>query len=157
MKDYFKWFAVILIVAVISSFDQPQKQVKEFHKSAKARALNDRLAQGWNTWNTSSVLSHVFLPHNFAVNLQLQDNASGKVLKEALIGREKVNPGPHAYDGSYTELTINWGKIKVNVKTAASDKNLAIVVTPRTGEGIWKTDHKTRNNLGKGWESENVE
>ncbi len=134
MKDYFKWFAVILIVTVISSFDQPQKQVKEFHKSAKARALNDRLAQGWNTWNTSSVLSHVFLPHNFAVNLQLQDNASGKVLKEALIGREKVNPGPHAYDGSYTELTINWGKIKVNVKTAASDKNLAIVVTPEQGK-----------------------
>ena len=32
-------------------------------------ALQKRLAQGWNTWNTRSVLSHVLLPEGFALNL----------------------------------------------------------------------------------------
>ena len=39
--------------------------------SATYQALQDSLAQGWNTWNTRSVLSHVLLPEGIALNLGL--------------------------------------------------------------------------------------
>jgi AraC-like DNA-binding protein len=74
------------------------------------------LASGWNTWNSRSVLSHVLLPEGFAINLALKEYEDGRYLKEALIGRfgeedERVTPGGHAYDGSFTELMVNWRKI----------------------------------------------
>jgi hypothetical protein len=93
------------------------------------------LASGWNTWSTRSVLSQVLLPENFAINFQLQDLKSGTILREALIGRrgvdvEKVIPGPHAYNGSYTELRVDWKNISINVKTASDSKNLAVIFSP---------------------------
>jgi putative isomerase len=101
--------------------------------------MQRKLASGWNTWNTRSVLSHVFLPECFAVNLELKDSRSEGILEEALIGRrgrdvENVIPGPHSYNGSYTELTVDWKNIEVNVKTAAEGKDLAIIVTPLKGK-----------------------
>ncbi|HET6441189.1 MAG TPA: hypothetical protein VFH53_02340 [Phycisphaerae bacterium] len=75
--------------------------------------LKKRLAAGWNTWNTRSVLSHVLLPEGLALNLGLKEYRQGGYLKETLIGRqgkgdEQVRPGPHAYDGRYTELVVEW-------------------------------------------------
>ena len=136
MKDKsFQNITVILFTVLFFSFSQFQKPISEYHESTKAEALNKKLAQGWNTWNTRSVLSQVLLPESFAINLQIQDLKSGGILKEALIGRrgkevENVIPGPHTYNGSYTELTLNWKDIDFNVKTSAGEKNLAIVITP---------------------------
>ena len=129
-----------LLLALFLSCGRSEKPVYNFHKSAEAIALNHQLARGWNTWNTRSVLSQVLLPQSFAVSLQLQDPVTGAVLKEALIGRrgegvEMVAPGPHAYDGSYTELTATWKELEVNVKTAADGDNLAIIVTPNRNKG----------------------
>ena len=56
------------------------------------------------------MMTHVLLPESFALNLQLKDDASGKVLGNSLVGNEKwetsekVIPGPHSYDGSYSEI-----------------------------------------------------
>jgi hypothetical protein len=94
------------------------------------------LAKGWNTWDTHSVLSHVLLPEGLAINLQLQDGQSGDILEEALIGRsefdsmEHVTPGPHAYDGSYTELELEWRDIHIRVQSAAVDDELYVLVRP---------------------------
>jgi len=99
-------------------------------------SLGTELAKGWNTWNTHSVLSHVLLPEGFAINLQLQDGQSGDVLEEALIGRsefdsmEHVTPGHHAFDGSYTELELEWRNIHVRVQSAAVENELHLLVTP---------------------------
>lgn len=98
--------------------------------------LNARLSKGWNTWNTRSVLSHVLLPECFAINLQLVNHHSGDTLKEALIGRseygskEHVIPGPHSYDGSYTELVVEWQDIRVQVQSAAINEELLLLVKP---------------------------
>jgi len=97
--------------------------------------IKKNLARGWNTWNTRSVLSHVLLPDRFALNLELTDPSSDKVLKEALIGKrgiedEKIKPGPHTYDGSYTELTVNWAGQSVKITSAASGEDLVIYVVP---------------------------
>jgi hypothetical protein len=102
-------------------------------------ALKKRLAQGWNTWNTRSVLSHVLLPEAFALNLCLKEYAGRAYLKEALIGRrgendEQIRPGPHAYDGSYTELDLRWQGVEIVVQSATEDDDLVLLVTPRANQ-----------------------
>ena len=97
--------------------------------------LKCRLAQGWNTWNTRSVLSHVLLPEAFAINLCIKEYSGQNYLKEALIGRhhefeERIFPGPHAYDGSYTELRLLWQGVEMIVQSAQKGKDLVILVTP---------------------------
>ncbi|MCD6291091.1 MAG: hypothetical protein J7M34_11355, partial [Anaerolineae bacterium] len=97
--------------------------------------LKERLARGWNTWNTRSVLSHVLLPEGFALNLGLKEYRQGSYLKEALVGRleedaEQIHPGPHAYDGSYTELRLRWKGIEVVVQSATEGDDLVLLVTP---------------------------
>jgi len=92
---------------------------------------------GWNTWNTASVISHVHMPDGFAINLGLKDQATGRVLHEALIGRfgerdEKIHPGPRSDDGGYTQLTITFGEIVFDVETAARGDEQYIIVTPKS-------------------------
>ncbi|MGC9350334.1 MAG: MGH1-like glycoside hydrolase domain-containing protein, partial [Anaerolineae bacterium] len=102
--------------------------------------LRERLAQGWNTWNTRSVLSHVLLPEAFALNLGLKEYSSRRYLKEALIGRrgeedERIHPGPRTYDGRYTELELNWRGVEVTVQSATTgedERDVAILVTPKS-------------------------
>ena len=122
------------LISLFAQVNNQNKTPEEYYNE-----IQRNLASGWNTWNTRSVLSHVLLPEYFTVNLELNDSGSNDVLKEALIGRrgrgvENVVPGPHSYDGSYTELTVNWKNIEVNVKTAAEGNNLAIIVTPLKGK-----------------------
>jgi putative isomerase len=101
--------------------------------------LQARLARGWNTWNTRSVLSHVLMPEGFAINLGIKDRASRRYLKEALIGRrgdedEQIHPGPRTYDGRYTELTLVWQGIEVLVQSATIGEDagdLVLLVTPQ--------------------------
>jgi hypothetical protein len=110
------------------------KQVE--YSGIELEALGTELAKGWSTWDTRSVLSHVLLPDGLAINLQLQDGQSGDTLEEALIGRsefdskEHVTPGPHAYDGSYTELEVEWRDIHVRVQSASVDDELFLLITP---------------------------
>ena len=39
--------------------------------------LKEQTNTGWNTWNTSNVLSHVLLPYGFSINLCIK--AHGRV------------------------------------------------------------------------------
>ena len=98
-------------------------------------ALQARLASGWNTWNTRSVLSHVLLPQGLAINLGIKEYAGGYHLREALIGRfgsddEQIHPGPRTYDGSYTELNLKWRGVELRVQSALEDEDLLLLVTP---------------------------
>jgi len=93
------------------------------------------IKQGWNTWNVRSVLSHVHLPEGIAVSLGVKVYDQGTCLREALVGRkgkadEKIVPGHHAYDGSYTSLELEWHKLKVRIETAVEDGEWFALVTP---------------------------
>ena len=97
--------------------------------------LQKRLASGWNTWNTRSVLSHVHLPEGFALNLGLREYVHRRQLKEALIGRrgteeEHIHPGPHTYDGCYSELNLKWQGNEIVVQSATVEDDLVLLVTP---------------------------
>jgi putative isomerase len=107
-------------------------------RSAEYEALQKRLGNGWNTWDVHSVMSHVLLPEGLAIRVgfyrktMLNGDAS---LADALIGRqganeEQVNPGPHAWDGSYTELRLAWQGVRVRVQSAHAGSDLVILVTP---------------------------
>ena len=104
------------------------------------RDLQTRLAQGWNTWNTRSVCSHVLLPEAFALNLCVKHLPSQSYLKEALIGRrgesaEVVLPGPHSYDGSFSSLSLAWKDLQVQVESATDGEDLVLLVSPLAGCG----------------------
>jgi len=96
------------------------------------------MKHGWNTWNVRSVLSHVHLPEGFSVSLGIKSYLEGLCLREALIGRggkgakdvEEVQPGAHAYDGSFTSLELDWHDVRVRVETAVDGDDWYALVTP---------------------------
>ncbi len=140
--------AILLIIGLawllISCNHRPEKidLAKNQTSARESLAAVSGLAKGWNTWDTQSVLSHVLLPEGLALDLQLLDGASGELLENALIGRsgteglERITPGPHAYDGSYTELELEWRGIRLRVQSASIDSELDLLITPlRTSSG----------------------
>ncbi len=100
-------------------------------------ATQQRLARGWNTWSTQSVLSHVLLPEGLTVTVgihrlglfteQFVDIAQpGGTAKDA----RRISPGLHALDGSYDELTLDWRGLRARIQGAAVGPDLLLLVTP---------------------------
>ncbi len=99
------------------------------------RDMMSRMAQGWNTWNTRSVLSHVLLPEGLALSLGVKNYQTGRVTLESLIGRfgdheEKIHPGPRSYDGAYTELNWKQDGLELLVQSAVMEGEQHLLVTP---------------------------
>ncbi len=106
--------------------------------SPEYRALQRRLAQGWNTWDVNSVTTQVLLPEGLAVHMGLKHNTTESqeaFLTNPLIGRltpdaEQVVPGPHAWDGSYTDLKLSWKGHNWRVQSAHEGQDLVLLATP---------------------------
>ena len=82
--------------------------------------------RGFNTWYNNSVLTHALLPQGIGISLGFKYFNSGRVIREALIGRfgeneEKIHPGPRSYDGAYTELSVSYGDHVTRVETTVMD------------------------------------
>ena len=132
----FKRFNFIFLLLPLLNFSCSNKQNPD-----EVSELNTKLASGWNTWNTRSVLSYVLLPECFSVDLQLLNKETDSTLKESLIGRrgpykEIVTPGPHSYDGSYSQLTVSWKDMEIMVQSSGKGKEFALIVTPLMGMQI---------------------
>ena len=143
----------ILCDLVIAQNQSSQKETS----TQEAKAMGMKLIQGWNTWNTRSVLSQVLLPESFSINLAIKDRL-GNILEETLIGRdhygskERVIPGPHAYDGSYTELEFEWHNIKLRVQSASVNNELYLLVSPLNvapGDSLIITPKMLWNRIGE--------
>jgi hypothetical protein len=112
--------------------------------SANYAAVQRRLAQGWNTWDVNSVTTQVLLPEGLAIHIGLKHNSTlgGTVfLENALIGRldagtEQVVPGPHSWDGSYTDLRITWKGHSWRVQSARDGGDLVALATPKPSQPI---------------------
>jgi putative isomerase len=106
--------------------------------SPRYQQLQDRLAVGWNTWDVHSVTTEVLLPDGLAIHVGLKHNSTlygDAFLGDALIGRltpgaEQVFPGPHAWEGSYTDLRLSWKGREVRLQTAHDGANLVMLATP---------------------------
>lgn len=107
--------------------------------SREYEQVQSRLASGWNTFDTRSVLTHVRMPHGAAIALGLKEYRGCAYLREALIGRqgddvESIRPGPHAYDGSYTQLSLAWHGIEIEVETATDGDDWVALIRPVRGQ-----------------------
>jgi len=101
--------------------------------SPQYQELQRRLAQGWNTWDTNSMTTHVLLPEGLAIHVGLKHNStefSDELLEQTFVGKGSVFPGPHAWDGSYTDLKISWKGHNWRVQSAHDGKDLELLVTP---------------------------
>lgn len=106
----------------------------------KYTLLKKSYITGWHTWNVRSVLSHVHMPDGFSVNLALKEYREGHYLKEVLVGRfanehgreptEIAIPGIHAFDESYTEMSLKWCDMEIRVESAVVEDELLLLVTP---------------------------
>jgi putative isomerase len=127
----------LAILAVIFLNCQPVHENK-VTPELKYKAVQTKLKSGWGTFNHKSVLSHVLLPDGFAINLgiKLHDNNADNYLKEAFISSrgprpEKITPGYKAYDGSYSELTVEWNGVKFRLESATSEaQDYFLLLTP---------------------------
>ncbi len=107
-------------------------------ESAEYRQVQQRLAQGWNTWDVNSVATQVLLPEGLAIHIGLKHNATeggDAFLSDALIGRrtpgaEEIFPGAHSWDGSYTDLRASWKSHKWRIQSARDGNELVLLVTP---------------------------
>lgn len=110
--------------------------------SPEYQSLQRRLARGWNTWDVNSVTTHVLLPEGLAIHVNLKHNATvngDTVLTDTLIGRlskdaEQVFPGPHSWDGSYTDLRVSWKGHAWRVQSAHVANDLVLLTTPLPSE-----------------------
>jgi len=108
------------------------------------RQVQRHLAEGWNTWDVNSVLTQVLLPEGLAIHIGLKHNSarSGDTfLPSALIGRltpdaEQVTPGPHSWNGSYTDIQISWAGHDWRVQSARDGKELVLLANPLPSRSI---------------------
>lgn len=111
-------------------------------RSTPYEQVQQHLARGWNTWDVHSVATQVLLPEGLAIHVGLKHNSTlngDAYLGDALIGRldknaEKVTPGPHSWDGSYTTADFEWKGHKWRVESAHDGEDLALLVTPLTSD-----------------------
>jgi len=99
--------------------------------------MQQSIAQGWNTWDTRSVLRHVLLPYGAAVDINLIAS-DGERATDFFIGNRRANspqmrPGAHSYDGSYTDITAIWKGMNVRVESAAENQSNVIIISPQVG------------------------
>src|SRR3984957_8872473 len=106
--------------------------------SPRYQRLQERLAAGWNTWDVHSVTTEVLLPDGLAIHVGLKHNSTlygDTFLGDALIGRltpdaEQVFPGPHAWEGGYTDLRLSWKGHDLRLQTAHDGANVVMLATP---------------------------
>lgn len=121
---------LLFVTALATAADLP--------RSPQYQAVQQRLATGWNTWDVNSVTTHVLLPAGVGIRIGVQHNStvnSESFLSEALIGRlsrdaEKVFPGPHTWDGSYTDLKLSWRGHNLRIQSSHVGADLVLLTTP---------------------------
>ncbi len=99
-------------------------------------ALQNELLSGWNTWKNPSALSQVLMPEGLAINLYLRKTRRGPFwLRDAVFSNkpnvaERLSPGLHAWDGSYTDITFEWEGQRARLQTASEGNNLVMLYSP---------------------------
>jgi hypothetical protein len=130
-----KKLATLIMLSCIVSF--PIARLNGQTPAERYSRMQRELASGWNTWDTRSVLTHVFLPYGAAIDLNLM-NAAGQRADVFRIGERSadapvMHPGSHSYDGAYTDISLEWKGQKLRVQSAAEGLKNVILVTPLDG------------------------
>jgi putative isomerase len=130
-----RWWPLALVLPAALAAQAP--------RSPEYAAVQARLGRGWNSWDVHSVAAQVLLPEGFTLRVGLKDNSAlnnDAFLADPLIGRiggsgEEVFPGPHTWNGSYTELRLSWRGHQLRLQTAHDGDDLVMLVTPLPANG----------------------
>ncbi|HEY4988494.1 MAG TPA: hypothetical protein VII09_01735, partial [Opitutaceae bacterium] len=83
--------AAAVLALALGSIVLPAALAAPAPRSAEYQAVQDRLGQGWNTWDVYSVGAQVLLPEGFAIRLGLRHNSTlnaDAFLPDMQIGRQ---------------------------------------------------------------------
>jgi putative isomerase len=95
-------------------------------------AMETAVFQGWNTWDPTSMTSHVLAPDGFEIGLVFKSGSN--ICQNVRLSEVDVTEvGPHAYDGSYTEVQILWYGLAVELQTAVINGDWVALITPLSG------------------------
>ena len=94
-----------------------------------AKALNTKLAKGYNTWDVQSVTSHVYLPQGLRFNIAYF-NTKTQLYQSNHLWDSVISFGEHAANGSYTDIHIRFEDSEYRIQTASLRDELLIKVTP---------------------------
>ena len=130
-----RWLLVLgfAVLAACRAHTQSQPPSTLVQADLEYQAVQGRLAQGWNTWDVNSMTTHVQLPEGLAIHIGFKHNTTvfgDDFLDRTSVGRGTVFPGPHAWDGSYTELKVRWKGHEWRVESAHDGADLVLLVTP---------------------------
>ena len=124
-------FILVAVSISLTGIVRAQTPPKEY------LAIQEKLTNGWHTYNHSSLLSHVFMPGSFSVKLSLKSNHPGAygymgdAYPSTKVPRaENVFPVSCSADGSYTDLILEWDDNKVQVQSATVGNELFLLATP---------------------------
>lgn len=118
---------LFLMLAIFCNVSAQVNPIDEYSK------LQRNLAIGWNTWDTRSVLTQVLLPYGAAIDLNLSDNTGERINTFRIGGNPTMRPGAHAFDGSYTDVSLSWRGHKLRVQSASDGLKNVILITPLEG------------------------
>lgn len=126
---------ILLLSLICTTFYGKNKEIDRVTAQYKYDQVQHSLAKGWNTWDTRSVLRHVLLPYGVAIDINLVSE-DGERRKQFFIGDRKkgaaqMRPGPHSYDGYYTDITALWKGLDIRVESAADSLSNVILITPK--------------------------
>ena len=137
-----KIFTCLLLVFFLPAINAAFSQtVSRSIRTPQYRALQARLASGWNTWYNNSVITQALLPQGFAINLCIGTPDNENYLKEVFKASEifnrpeKVVLGLRADDGSYTSLKLEYMGTRLSVETATDGNDELILVSPEKPSG----------------------
>jgi putative isomerase len=135
-------FLRLLCVALATPFPKmhpgaaqgpPAKGAPVSKADVQYRELQRKLAQAWNTWDVNSMTTQVLLPEGLGIHMGFLNNGNDfnhEFLRAAAVGQSTAFPGPHSWDGSYTELRVTWKGHEWRVQTAHESADLVLLVTP---------------------------
>jgi putative isomerase len=87
------------------------------------------LAQGWNTWNTHSLTSHILLPERLEINIGFIDEYNSNYVTD-FSGSHKPVYGEHGIRGEYTDISLAVHNKPFRIETAAVGQEFLIKITP---------------------------
>ena len=122
MKKFLIGLYLILITAIAIA-QSPKEHIAQVQQS---------LAKGWNTWDTYSQISFTHMPEGVTINLALKEYKNAFIMRNPLLykAEQHITLGAHSDDGSYTDLVLEWEKMKFRIQSATDVDNLVILVTP---------------------------
>ncbi|MBS1915374.1 MAG: hypothetical protein JST87_03795 [Bacteroidetes bacterium] len=132
--------SLLFLLLYVSINAQP---VSRNIKTAEYKALQQKLASGWNSWYNNSFTSYALLPEGFSINLCFTKPGDPAYVRETFKTSsfakrpEKITPGLRTDDGSYTSLTIEYQGDKFSIQTTTDENDELILITPEKKSSLY--------------------